>query len=83
MELYTLKYFNKNVICADDFKSTDKTAMINLKAISSLTELEPFILIFSGKHVNNYATLTMTNNDRYYIREETYEKLKNNLVIIT
>lgn len=77
MNLFTLKYFSKSDgISGSDFENQDKIVKINLDFLLSLSNLEEFRLPFSGDFRGKYVLVTMSNNDRYYIREEEYKKLE-------
>ncbi len=77
MKLFILEYFAKSDqgICSNDFKNKDQLVKINLNFVLSLSELEKFTLPLSGGYVDSYALLTMSNNDKYYIREKVFKKL--------
>lgn len=73
MRLITIKFFATGKgICGDDFKNKDMETKINPRFILSLTPLRMFTLPFSDRQVRKYAVLTMSNNDKYYLREESY-----------
>jgi len=66
---YKLLYFKKSQdgICGEDFKNEQKTETINLKFLLSLSGLIKYENPFSGRFVGNFAIVTMSNNDRYFI----------------
>jgi len=78
-EFHQLHYFKKsqNGICADDFTNKEQLDTINLMFILSLSDLLNFDLPLSGKHVGQYALVTMSNNDKYYIWRNSFMYLKN------
>jgi hypothetical protein len=77
MKMYKLKYFKKSdTICGDDFKLQDEIENINLDFLLSLSEIKNFRLPLSGTYVDNYAVVTMSNNDMYCIRENVFNELK-------
>lgn len=78
MNLFTLTFFCKNPtkgIAGSDFENMEQQVKINLDFLLSLSDIQPFVLPFSRQHVGNYAIVTMSNNDIYYIREKYYYKL--------
>lgn len=79
MKFFILKYFSKSDqgICSNDFTNTEQLVKINLEFVLSLSELERFILPLSGELADSYALLTMSNNDKYYIREKVFKELSN------
>lgn len=72
--MYKLSYLRKSEsgLCGDDFKRPERSDMINLNLLISLSDLQDFELPFSGKFVGKYAIVTMSNNDCYYINEQSY-----------
>lgn len=82
MNLYNLKYLIKSKdggICGDDFDERLKTAQLNLDFLVSLSDIIKFHLPFSGTFVGTYAIITMSNDEKYYILKEEYNKLKKHL----
>jgi len=78
--LFKLHYFKKaEHICGDDFKNKNQIDTINLNHVLSLSELQKFNLPFSGKFVGKYALATMVNNDKYYIKEDSFSELSSAL----
>jgi len=76
--LYKLHYFNKSDgICANDFNNTIKFELINLSFILSISELLDFRTPLSGRFVDKYGVLTMSNNDKYFINEKSFTELNN------
>jgi hypothetical protein len=78
MNFITIEYFSNSDkgISAEDFKNQGRQVKINLEFILSLSELRRFTLPFSGQYVDSYALLTMSNNDRYYIKAPSYTDLE-------
>ena len=62
-------------ICADDFKNNIVCGTINLEYILSISNPHTFKLPFSGDTVGLYAIVTMKNDDKYYINENTHSIL--------
>lgn len=75
--MYKLHYFKKSQegICADDFKNEKEIATINLKLLLSLSDLQKFETPLSGRFVGKFAIVTMSNNDKYYIDENSFVNL--------
>lgn len=75
--MYKLHYFRKSQtgICADDFKNVKKVVKINLKFLLSLSDLKIFSTVFTEKYVGKFAVVTMSNNDKYYIDENSFSDL--------
>ena len=73
-----IKYFSdsNNGISANDFRNKDRSVNLNVNFILSLSSLVRFSLPFSGNYIDSYAVLTMSNNDKYYIREDEYNRIK-------
>jgi len=84
--MYKLKYFLKNLggICANDFENKEAVDFINLRHVSSLSEVRKFYLPLSGTYVSgaDYAKLTMNNGDTYYVKENSFNDLYNSLQTI-
>src|SRR5690606_18753900 len=82
---FRLHFFKKsnNGICADDFKNKTEIDTINLKMILSLSELLKFETPLSGRYVGKYAMLTMSNNDKYYIHENSFADLSNAISMVS
>lgn len=83
---FKLHFFKKsdNGICANDFKYKQKhIETINLKMILSLSDLLIFEKPLSGDYVGNYALLTMSNNDKYYIDEKSFADLSNAISMVS
>ena len=81
MKKHYLKYFHTGKgICGDDFKNDEKIITININFILSLSELQTFELPFSGKYIGTFASLTMSNNDVYYLKQESYLELSKALL---
>lgn len=77
MNLVQIRYFAEGKgICGDDFKNKDKYITINLNFLLSLSGIERFTLPFSGSFVDNYAIVTMSNGNMYYIRSHQYDKIQ-------
>lgn len=75
--MYKLHYFKKSQtgICADDFKNAKKVDTINLNFILSLSDLKKFVTPLSRRYVGKFAIVTMNNNDKYYIDENSFAYL--------
>jgi len=70
---YRLHYFKKgDGLCGSDLDNRNQVDTINLTFVSSLSDLQKFTLPFSGTFKGNYAVLTMSNGDRYYIKEDIF-----------
>jgi hypothetical protein len=84
MNIFELKYFSKSSkgISASDFENEAKNVKINIDFILSLSEIETFKLPLSENFAGKYALVTMSNNDKYYIKENIFKilnyKLKTN-----
>ncbi len=48
---------------------------INLKFLLSLSDLQKFETPLSGRYVGKFALVTMSNNDKYYIDEDSFADL--------
>ena len=72
--MYELRFFAKSQdgVCADDFKKEDRLVVINLTFLLSLSGLEEYHLPISGGKVGKCAIVTMSNSDKYYIREKSF-----------
>lgn len=81
--MHELHYFHKSKkgICGDDFNNKEQSDLINLSFILSLSELLRFELPFSGKFVGEYAVVTMSNNEKYYIGEGSFIGLRDAILI--
>lgn len=74
--IYKLHFFKKSTgICGDDFKSKIQVDTINLNFLLSLSDLQKFVLPFSGTFVGKFASVTMSNNDIYFIDEKSFVNL--------
>ena len=75
--MYKLHYFIKSQtgICADDFKNAKEVDTINLNFLLSLSDLQTFVTPLSGRYVGKFARVTMSNNDKYYIDENSFADL--------
>jgi len=82
---FRLHFFKKssNGICADDFKNKTETDTINLKMILSLSDVQKFETPLSGRYVGDYAMLTMSNNDKYYLHEKSFADLSNAICMMS
>ncbi len=73
---YKLNFFKKcESLCGDDFQNKIKIDTINLHLLSSLSELMPFKLPFSGKDMGYFAVLKMNNGDIYYIKKDSFDDI--------
>ncbi len=81
--LYKLSYFKKSQsgICANDFKNKKEVDTINLNFLLSLSELQRFETPLSGRYVEHFAIVTMSNNDTYYIDTTSFEDLSKALAV--
>jgi len=79
--LFKLRFFKQSQIgiCADDFKNEKKITTINLKFLLSLSDLQKFETPLSNRYVGKYALVTMSNNDKYYIDENSFFDLSETL----
>ena len=77
MDLYKLYYFSKSKygICGSDFENERKMVLINISLILSLSDLMKFNLPLSGEYLEDFALLTMQNNDKYYIDVSSFNDL--------
>ncbi len=58
--MYKLKYFTTgNGMCANDLENQLQTENINLKQVSSFTDMINFMLPLSGTYKGNYAIVSM------------------------
>ena len=75
--MFKLQFFQKsqNGICAKDLQNNQQAENINLKFLLSLSDLLRFETPFTGCFVGNYAVVTMSNNDRYFIDEKAFYDL--------
>jgi len=74
---YYLEYFMKGSdLCGNDFERKESIEQIDLKFVESLSELKTFRLPFSNTEKGKYAILTTATKQVYYIKEESYEKVK-------
>lgn len=74
---YELKYFKKSdKICLSDFESENKIEWINLDYLLSLSDLGAVYFPFTGGESRKCALVTMSNNDKYYIRESEFNELQ-------
>ena len=82
---FKLHFFKKtsNGICANDFKNKTEIDTINLKMVLSLSNLQKFEMPLTGNYVGNYALLTMNNNDKYYLHENSFADLSNAISILS
>ena len=62
-------------ICANDLNNENQVEFINLKFLLSISDLLEFHLPFSGDFKGNYAKVTMSNDDAYYINENSFAEL--------
>lgn len=77
---YVIKYFKKSdSLCADDFENNDKIEWINLDFLLSLSSLKMYYTPMSGKEIGRYALVTMSNNDKYCIREDEFIELEKSI----
>lgn len=76
-----IKYFKKsnNGICGSDFHNIQECVDINSNYILSISDLKEFSLPLSKEYVSKYSILIMSNNDKYFIKEESYNNLINDL----
>lgn len=70
---YKLIFFQKSEggICSLDFKQKQKICTINLSLVLSLSDLLAFHEFRSG-FISEYALLTMMNNDKYYLKKDSF-----------
>ena len=82
---YKLQFFRKSKggICANDFKNSKQIERINLDFILSLTDIQKFNMPLSGDFVGKYASITMSNDDTFFIDEESFKDLSKYLVDLT
>ena len=76
---YKLLYFKKSQdgICGEDFKNKQEIETINLKFLLSLSGLIKYENPFSGCFVGCFATVTMSNNEKYFIDENSFYNVSN------
>ena len=79
ISMFELKFFAKSNkgISASDFTNKEKSVLINLNSILSISTLDTYSTPFSESQVGEYSFITMINNDVYYIKKESYNKLLN------
>lgn len=71
-----IKYFLKNdVMCGSDFDNAEYIDYINPKFIVSISQLIEFSLPFSLRSLGYYSVVSMSNGDKYYIKEESHINL--------
>lgn len=85
MMLFKLHFLRKsqNGICADDFQNAKEIDTVNLNYLLSLSDLQKFETPFSGRYVGKFAVVTMSNNDKYYIDENSFLDLSEVLVKVS
>jgi hypothetical protein len=65
--MYKLKYFSRGILCGSNFENGRRTIRINLQHVSTVSEIERFVLPFSNKFVGEYAEVRMQNGDTFFI----------------
>lgn len=79
-EFYKLTFFEEGeTLCSEDFKNKDKTIIINLDYLVSLSSLNQFKTPLTDKPVEKYAVVRMITGDAFFIREGSYNALKRKL----
>ena len=83
MKLYTLSYFKegKSVYGEEVEYNKELKIDINLEFILSISEVRAYVFQVSGKVAGKYAQVTMSNSDRYFIREEAHKDLVDEIEI--
>lgn len=77
--MFRLHFFKKSSttsLCSADFENKQEVETINLKFLLSLSDMQKFSLPLSGKYIADYALVTMSNNDKYYIDKKSFDNLK-------
>lgn len=76
--MYKLKFLVKGSgMAASDFSQNSKQEeLINVKQISSLSDIKAFHLPLSGTYVNDYAVVNMQNGDRFFIDKLEHVELR-------
>jgi hypothetical protein len=75
--MYNLQYFRKsqNGICAADFDNKRMHDLINPSFLLSLSGLQNFHTI-TGNFAGKFSIVTMSNDDKYYIDEISFNALQ-------
>lgn len=74
--MYKLKYFTTGKgMCASDFENQLQIENINLKQVSSFTDMKKFNLPLSGTYKGDYAIVSMLNDNKFYINKAEHGKL--------
>jgi len=80
--MYKLYYLcnKEGEICGSDLENENSEVYINLNLVSSITGLKTFKLPFSGTEVKKYSIISMSNKDKFYIDEKSYNDIFSKLV---
>lgn len=74
--MYKLQYFTTgNGMCASDLENQRQIENINLKQVSSLSDMKEFHLPLSGTYKGDYAIVSMQNGDRFYIDKTEHSRI--------
>jgi hypothetical protein len=77
MNLIKISFFQKNAdLCGADFKNQNKIDIINLDFLLSISEIEAFYTPFTNEFRGKYGVITMSNGDKYYVKEELLDKFR-------
>lgn len=77
MILYKLHFFKKGTgLCADDFNNKEYFENINPEFILSISGILSFNTPLSKRYVGEYAIVTMSNNDKYFIKSGSFIDLQ-------
>lgn len=87
MIMYKLQYFKSGVsfeysgtlLCGSDLEKQNQTEYINLKQVSSISDMKKFFLPLSGDYRGEYAVVSMQNGDRFYINKTEHSKIVDKL----
>mgnify|MGYP001359784419 CR=1 FL=1 len=60
---------NQDGICADSFKELEKSMLLAVNEIESLSDMIPFYMPLSNNYVNNFAILITKTNHIYYLKD--------------
>ena len=75
-------YFHSgSSICGSDFDKKDKREIVNPNAISSIGEIDFFRLPLTGNKMEEYATVSMINGEKFHLKKHHYLDLMRQLEI--
>lgn len=69
-----ITFFHKgdNGISPNMYENVSEVELINLNSILSITNIKKLFKAFSGEFVGEYAIISMSNNENYYIKKGEY-----------